>query len=133
MEANELRIGNYGLNPIDNNDIVQLVAIYPDETTQWDGSNGFTPTSIGMKPIPLTEDWLKRFGFRKYKKNSNNYFSGNSEFMVQDDINSFHFFLHAEETGIKFWITEIQYVHQLQNLYFALTGDELKIINKYIS
>ena len=127
MKAKELRIGNYALDPSEENDIVQLVAIYPDETMEWDGWNGFT--SLKMEPIPLDRKWLKKFGFKKEKKNSNNYFSGNFEFMIQDDIDSFHYFLHAEETGVKFWITEIQYVHQLQNLYFALTGQELRPLN----
>jgi hypothetical protein len=34
---------------------------------------------------------------------------------------------HFEFEGISI---KIKYVHQLQNLYFALTGEELTIINK---
>jgi hypothetical protein len=124
MKANELRIGNYGLNPIDNNNIVQLVAIYPDETTQWewDGYDGFTSTSIAMKPIPLTEDWLKRFAQKQYSYTTF-YIEKVGWLELNGDVWNVDFV-----DG--YTIAQIKYVHQLQNLYFALTGEELKIIQK---
>ncbi len=53
------------------------------------------------KPIPLTEEWLVKF--------------------EQKDLDLF--ILEIEVN----WNIKIKYVHQLQNLYFALTGEELTI------
>jgi len=75
-----------------------------------------------LEPIPLTEEWLTRFGFE---------FNGYCSFWKSDieltkDVGDIHYSvfnvygysLHRD--GI------IQYVHQLQNLYHALTGEELQ-------
>lgn len=70
------------------------------------------------KPILLTEEFLLRAGFKKgtliYKNDSFN-FNGEIVFKGED---SFRYF----GTNAK-----LKYVHQLQNLYFALTGEELTI------
>jgi hypothetical protein len=77
------------------------------------------------EPIPLTEEWLKRFGFEK---------------TIADDVNH-HFDYYTDEkiSAGNLWEHdkgfchdydmggEIKHVHQLQNLYHALTGEELKI------
>lgn len=70
--------------------------------------------------IPLTEEWLNRFGFKRQNNALNgphkNDFSiwnppGESEFSFNDTV----------------MCPRIEYVHELQNLYFALTGQELTI------
>jgi len=77
-----------------------------------------------MVGIPLTEEWLVTFGFHK---SSNQYFSIASFSYIEHDAygcnGGFGYCLH-DERGI---FLEIKYVHQLQNLYFALTGEELSI------
>ena len=68
------------------------------------------------EPIELTEDWLFKFGFEKL-----NYTYWAKGLAVHNhDIVSFYMLYEQNRTYIK-------YVHQLQNLYFALTGEELKI------
>ena len=65
-----------------------------------------------LYPIPLTEEWLLRFDWNGYKQmNINSYFKIDEGGCIWY-CNDF--------TGIV-----ISYVHQLQNLYFALTGEEL--------
>ena len=71
------------------------------------------------KPIPLTEEWLLKFGFV-----SNPY---------QDRYENEFIHVECNKTrGItELWIERmphIKYVHQLQNLYFALTGQELELL-----
>ena len=67
--------------------------------------------------IELTEDWLTKFGFI-----SNPY---------QDRYEKGDFFIHCDKTKefLDLWVSncrlDLKYVHQLQNLYFALTGEEL--------
>ena len=114
MKANELRIGNYILFDNDVYDVRgfvnERVKIHKREVY------------IGQlfKPIPLTEEWLLKFGFSKWKNKNN--FSKGSFIVYTLSKKGFHF-------GKKSLRVELKYVHQLQNLYFALTGEELKIKN----
>jgi hypothetical protein len=113
IKANELRIGNkvdyYGnivtINYINDTDV---------------GFSDYVPFDYPLldeiNPIPITEDWLVRFGFEY------------SDITV--DFHSFHIDLMKTNNG-KFITTdiikcpELQHIHQLQNLYYALTGEEL--------
>jgi hypothetical protein len=74
-------------------------------------------------PIPLTEEWLVKFGFSKI-----------SIPLVKLSGETINYFLEGLFTSTSQWgsfrwhegyAIEIKYVHQLQNLYFALTGEEL--------
>jgi hypothetical protein len=109
MKAEELRIGNW--IKYEGNEI-QL-------TKQKFKLSVFT---LGLdelhEPIPLTKEWLIRFGF---------------EYNYSFDLYSKSGFdIQLLENGIEFYIGEygsyftwIECIHSLQNLYFALTGQEL--------
>ena len=110
MKANELRIGNY---VIDNRD---------DSIHKVTGSTihsyEFSNTSI-LKPIPLNEEWLLKFGFEQkgsFYRIKNSRFA---EIIVYDD--------GIDVCNHSVYLPHIKSVHQLQNLYFALTGCELEI------
>ena len=75
------------------------------------------------KPIPLTEEWLEKFGFMQ----------PDSNYLIWEK-QGFKPFCILFEALINHWqigvyggrvFKRIKYVHQLQNLYFALTGEEL--------
>lgn len=114
MNANELRLGNYVFT---KSETIQQVAEITEtlisiKTRHGKSVGGFDITLF--KPITLTEEWLVKFGFEK---------------ISNDWVNLI--FLRKNGTG---WLylssplhVNIFYVHQLQNLYFALTGDELTI------
>ena len=140
MVANELRIGNW----VKIKEEFSSDRDFPLETLEFqiegfnDGSNRYeegakqilfwniknkvfgTTTSgsydIECEPILLTEEWLHNINWRGYKQL---YF--NSSFSM-DDVG--HIFYRSDYTGVN-----VKYVHQLQNLYFALTGEEL-ILNE---
>jgi hypothetical protein len=90
-------------------------------------------TSIQIKhckPIPLSEGWLFNFGFDKLENDIPTYFKcfGN---LIEDDYEySFNIYVDSEQN---YFITVfgrkiiIKHVHQLQNLYHALTEEELTI------
>jgi hypothetical protein len=115
MKANELRIGNYyygdvlfpsEYNVITANDLVELDS---------------DPLDDYYQPLPLTEEWLLKFGFYK----SDNY--GNDEYRL-DGYSYFRgsfYISDCDECGES---VEINFVHELQNLYFALTKKELTIM-----
>ncbi len=69
---------------------------------------------IALTPIPLTEDILLKCGFEKAL---NGWWDKDEIFSYRDGYFGFGTNRH----------TKIDYLHQLQNLYFALTGEELKI------
>lgn len=103
MKSTELRIGNLILvNDIPKPLTIQM--LYDGGLTEY------------CKPIPLTEEWLLNFGFKKYSKNFIKY--GNIEFYIWEIDNSYK--IKALDILIK-----IQTVHELQNLYFLLTKTEL--------
>lgn len=74
-------------------------------------------------PIPLTEEWLVRFGFSD--EGCYGWFStvSNDDFEVvkEEDM----WMLIDEVAGKERPLTHFEYVHQLQNLYAVLTGEEL--------
>lgn len=124
LSDKELRKGNF----IQEKDktIVKVMGLPAD---------GFIQYSIGkinqvygepldhFEPILLTENWLIKFGWGKSDMHE---YSNNT---VMDDavlIYNYHFHRLELETDNDFiMIDNIEYVHQLQNLYFALTGKEL--------
>ena len=81
---------------------------------------------LEAEPIPLTEEWLIKFGFEK----------SIDEYWTIDGSSLWWLLSKSKNVGIKLMDNEvfgvmnrykIEYVHQLQNLYFALTGKELTI------
>jgi len=81
----------------------------------------FKSTSDIISPIPLTEEWLLRAGFKKHKKN-HSYTKGVIRIcLCYDNKWRFvrHIFTNLEDEPC------IDYVHQLQNLYFVLYEKEL--------
>ena len=123
INANELRRGNI-ITYIKINKKKQVIV------------SGIATTMIACKecatgfehfePIPLSEDWLLKFGFVK---------CGNlitTQTIKAPIIGSFSLLLSEGKwffvPNVRIeWSVEITHVHQLQNLYFALTGEELKI------
>ena len=97
MKANELRIGNYVYDNLGG--VLKIKGISLDSTLSH------------IKPIPLTEEWLLKFGLMSIKTELGFWNNGDAIY-----------FSYGFEKSI-----ELKYVHQLQNLYFALTGEELTI------
>lgn len=98
----ELRLGNY--------------VIEDGEITTFDGDFYHWIDDL-IQPIPLTEEWLFKFGFVKKDFGLRvDYYANTKALWKIKFINNVY----------KRDRIEIKHVHQLQNLYFALTGHELK-------
>lgn len=107
MKANELRLGNL----IDRQDYICKVTKIEEggiitEPLEYKGER-FVEQRV--EPIPLTEEWLVKFGFKKGSK---------GWFKTLSNNHKFNFYMYKNLCSN---------VHQLQNLYFALTGEELTI------
>jgi hypothetical protein len=73
-------------------------------------------------PIPLTPEWLERRGF----KDGWLEFNGGCQLTVHKDGTAVVSGWDSATSGQSVEVP-CEYLHQLQNLYFALTGEELKI------
>ena len=126
IKANELRIGNF----IEyDGRIFQIDTIsneFPTLNTDEFGIGVVDWNNI--QPIPLTEEWLLNFGFGIDEEYDNTFIDNTSlkNEIIRVSIDS-HYFTIDLFCGQVLEIPNIKYVHQLQNLYFALTGEELTI------
>lgn len=119
MKAEELRIGNI----IKINDTETVVEGF----STWDNliqSSDFAERDISeFEQIPLTEEWLLKFGAKwdsDYVALEVNKLTIRTHLPNMKPASIFAYF-----DGIR--IKQLKYVHELQNLYFALTGQELTI------
>lgn len=130
IKANELRIGNLVVKSdqihSDSPQYGQITTVYVDKANV-----DYHYPLTWYKPIPLTEEWLLKFGFEKYDEIY--WFLPNYPSYEICPNEPLQLFLPCETTDeseyyvVKDSNCKIQYVHQLQNLYFALTGEELTI------
>ncbi len=122
MKANELRIGNY----VQNEGRVIMVTHLANED-YWSGDDG------DVEPIPLTPEWLERFGFECKESSSCKLWHIGINDVTHDYLFDLTWLIKPELINVpdfpfyKNGRHTIYSVHQLQNLYFALTGEELKI------
>ena len=75
------------------------------------------------EPIPLTEEWLLKFGFNKVSDIWEFWKNSGWDLRQHKLENKWWLFYVGQDLDC----VRIDYVNQLQNLYFALTGEELTI------
>ena len=106
MKAEELRICNLVQ---DDNGKVRRISAYTLYTYKANNDSWYAQTN----PIPLTEEWLVKFGFEEHSEGK---YSINKKFVM-----------YVPEMIHYLTYTKLKYVHQLQNLYFAITNKELTL------
>jgi len=125
MEAKELRIGNLVLDDYSGRMIVSAInpydGMYNHESGVYLCKNNNLPSGYyflkDIRPIELTEDWLIMFGFEKETA------------LFRKDKHAINLTIAGLYEFKNIPIKEVSYVHELQNLYFAITGKEL-ILNQ---
>lgn len=122
VDAKELRIGNwiYCFNPNEKgypHNLTTQVTLQHFKLMRDEGNfNDYSP-------IPLTTEILEKCGFKlEYGGQLPDYIQREGFMMYWYEEK-----LSANFGHVKQMDREIQYLHQLQNLYFALTGKELEI------
>ena len=138
MKENELRIGNLvqlsqeGFDEvrdminedssqypkcITNYATVSSISSCPEVELYKDGCDLYHWNFDSISGIPLTEQWLIRLGFEKIGINYN--------------MSIFNVYRRKSDNKLLYrnnvYAVELKHVHQLQNLYFALTGEELEL------
>jgi hypothetical protein len=133
IKPNELRLGNLlnwiathenaGVSKVIDIDRGSFVVMTPHAWTRSDDHNN------KIEPISITSEWLKQCGFERdehgrwtgHKYETDQFIQW---FEIEEDKKAGLYWLRGSE-----WVMgrPFQYLHQLQNLYFALTGEELAI------
>lgn len=148
MKTNELRIGNKvigykceaTIQLIDTVNVEVYYGKYPDENTQ-------VLSLKDIKPIKLTENLMYKFGFTREGTEAGD--DGALQLGCAQTEQKLCFLWipkegrYTEKHAVGIWlgqdynnqqlkidIKRVKYVHQLQNLYYALTGKELKLIKE---
>lgn len=133
MKASELRIGNY-VHHNERNYLSSYLDSYltvcelteKSITTFYHSCHGGIQVVRNKKdyqPIPITEEWLLRLGFEE--DGIGWYF-----LQIEDHVTKLGYCYNVISKIFEInemEINGIQYVHQLQNLYFALTSKDLTI------
>ena len=143
MKATELRIGNWVLNH--KGEIETVKAIGMNGYIWFDKERNLIDRLC--QPIPLTEEWLVKFGLNQLSNNKASWYGETNDmkmfiFVPENDFYSSMLYVHKWDDTFYFAIStlddgmesferlaKIEYVHQFQNLYFALTNEELTIIS----
>jgi len=135
MKAEELRIGNVYMSVKFGEPVKWELTDFTQLDKLSDGAYNDPPIEEMIEPIPLTDECLLRFKFSSHHVRDY-YFKDCGEYEIRCVVNSFSGGLNNDAS----WFVSIQtgygsqpvtlvrkYVHELQNLYFALTGEELKL------
>lgn len=129
MTENEIRIGNWihhkatwsyrQLDPPNECD-------FQWDTQDWYALGECTLSLDDIEPIPLTEEWLCKFGFTQISGKQEYFkpFQGRYHNVLLGGLEPIYKMGYSDDGIIQL---PIYYIHQLQNLYYALTGEELKI------
>ena len=132
IKTSDLRLGNWLYYTNETKFLMQVVAI-GDDLVQLDfeGNEGdsFEINGNDICPIPLTFDLFHNLD--KFWKRYNNLI-----FSI-DTNKGFNIHINYKNDKFLFYIDidnkiEIKYVHELQNLYHALTGEELEIKREWL-
>ena len=123
MKVEELRIGNlvYLCDEVHTIDYKDIDELYHD------------PIDDAYKPIEITNDWLIKFGFiNSFNEGMLIKGLGSIDKHIEMNGGNYGFYptLHcaaemSHEDPQLFDLNKIDYIHELQNLYFILTNTEL--------
>lgn len=116
MDATELRIGNLIYDGHECHPISAQI-LFEFATNQLRGG-------ISINPIPLTEEWLLKLGFKKDEQEGLFFLNHIHIHEPNIDVKEFHFIWDVDYMPRA---VEIRFVHELQALYFSLIKTELQI------
>lgn len=136
INITELRIKN--CLQLGNGDVVFVRSIFLSGFHVSD-KNGidYNNHQNNIKPIPLSEERLLNMGFNKCEPEyhwgvlkltdfyETIYWIGGCYFLVKEG--DYYSFYHSTDEDTYWFLRNVKYIHQVQNLYFDLTDNELTI------
>lgn len=131
IKASELRVGNivwesssFTPGPDDFDEII-VGAINDIDKVVLDNQNNIYQYDY-LYPIPITAEWLLKLGFKWNADDKRHFIQIGNTLYIEYDTDLDYFIAPESWAGSRPW-NAVNHVHQLQNLYFALTGEELTI------
>ena len=142
MKPEELRIGNWVMDVSNPDNPFEKQWTFTDYHHAYDALDGNVSDfyRLGFEPIPITKEWLERFGFKEEDKSEPEHGNFWTKW-IYDYAYSFAYAAFRDDWGIYIEYTDspfppdhgkkyfidcgYKHIHQLQNLYYALTGEEL--------
>jgi hypothetical protein len=132
MDVRELRLGNLvseyvlGVCPVGG-----IESDVKNDGIVWLSKDNmrYHITDCNIEPIPLKSKWFKKFGFAKAYLKTWNKEKRPWHYQIEKHPGfpeGYIFFINVDGVAAPPSI-KIKYVHELQNLYYALTGEELVI------
>jgi molybdopterin/thiamine biosynthesis adenylyltransferase len=124
ISANELRVTNFVLNDGVVNSVIMIGYDSVELITKQ--GNTITARLDLIEPIKLTEEWLLKLGGKLLMAGAIFRFSIN-EFMIIDCeaiVGCYEIYIKTKASGFSIGTGKTK-VHELQNLIFALKGEEL--------
>jgi len=128
MKATQFRVGNLVCWKDSGKEFeITLQSIYEGANLDW-------------KPLLITKEILLRFGFEEVEESREDFFitiqknkgGGDGQYQIWVDLGveteTYEIIISLVCEG-EWLVTKNKYVHQLQNLYYALTQKELKLRN----
>ena len=119
-KANELRIGNLVYEQYDSPYTIETIT--PGWIQISDNYEEYDSEIESLRPIPLTEEWLSKFGVSK---------------VMSENIFYYDRFILTYKTNYKYWyvqdintltyLTKVEFVHEWQNFVFVMNGQELEL------
>jgi len=121
LSSKDFRIGNLIAY---KSEIVEISSLHSDDTfriKRGESTEGCFKIS-NAEPVQITREWLFRFGFEYTEINDSYQIDSDLGFSIWGRIrHGFNVSVNSDQIGV-----EAKHVHELQNMYFALTGEELK-------
>jgi hypothetical protein len=129
INKNELRYGNlvytwdtdYEYGP--GNQFLQQVEEVRKNVVEFKTSHA---AYYEIEPIPLTVEWMAKLGF-EWNATDKRYYIQIGNILYLEFDTDFDCFIAPESWAGSCPWNNVKHVHQLQNLYFNLTGNELEI------
>ena len=129
----ELRKGNFVIDYDKGIKRVRILSVQSEPAGSWPTvsfEGEFYYNYVGyLTPIKITEEWLERFGFTIKERwpagGGNNYYREDRNIEVSV---SGHHGIQINIKGESEPRYMIEYVHELQNIYKELTGEELEYV-----
>ncbi|WP_286709982.1 MULTISPECIES: hypothetical protein [Sphingobacterium] len=128
ITANQLRIGNYvASDHFKDRDVIVKVRLIGQEQAIVEHPNGLTEPMLyqgEMRPIKLTDEILLKCGFEDISSYKDFRLSINEDLYIEVSLRKN---INAYVSISDIDIINVIYLHQLQNLFFTLCGEELKV------
>lgn len=129
VEVKELMIGNFILH---DDKICEVCAIYSNGMMDISPIDSYIVkerNNILIEPIPITEELLLKCGFTKeyYGFSCDIVELSYGRFLCNDDTDKDKLFLSINNAEYTISGVSFKYLHQLQNIYYDLTGKELDV------